>query len=248
MGDGGTDTDATEECQITACQGKIYACGDCLDNESDGLVDVADPDCWGPCDNNESGWRGNVPGQQNNSTCSKMDCYFDQDGGAGNDGCYWSQSCDPLEPMDCTYNADTVTPGTAASCTTLGDEQTPLCQDYCGPLTPNGCDCFGCCDVHSEGQVYTVYIGTENGSGVGTCGASSVADPELCQPCTQVDACLNDCDPSSCEICLGQTEIPENCDEAACPEGIESCNPQNGSADCPDSWSCITGCCFPPPG
>jgi hypothetical protein len=235
-------------CQVATCQGHTYQCGDCIDNDGDGLIDAADPGCWGPCDNNEAGWKGEVPGQQNQSTCLVMDCYFDQDSGAGNDDCYWSHSCDELEPMGCNHNSNANVPGANASCGELFDEQSDLCLDFCGALTPNGCDCFGCCAVHlGDGEIHTVYIGTEN-NGQGTCNVESAADPDLCNPCTQVPGCLKGCNPDECEICIGQTEIPEDCDEAKCPDGIQSCNPQNGHADCQDGQSCITGCCYNPPG
>jgi hypothetical protein len=236
------------ECQVGTCQGKVYECGDCIDNDGDGLIDAADPNCWGPCDNNEAGWKGEIPGQQNNSTCNKMDCYFDQDGGSGNDDCYWSQTCDPLEPMSCTYDDTYNVPGTGFSCDELHAAQSDLCHEYCGPLVPNGCDCFGCCQIHVGNDVHTVYIGTEDGGGNGTCGLENAADPEKCQPCTQVEGCFAPCDPDDCQICLGQTEVPEGCDEAKCPDGIESCDPQNGNADCLLGQSCITGCCYAPPG
>ena len=34
---------------VRTCQGKIFQCGDTLDNDGDGLVDAADPDCVSPC-------------------------------------------------------------------------------------------------------------------------------------------------------------------------------------------------------
>jgi hypothetical protein len=236
------------ECQIGTCQGKVYECGDCIDNDGDGLIDAADPGCWGPCDNNETGWKGEIPGQQNVSTCHKMDCYFDQDGGSGNDDCYWSHACDPLEPMSCTYDDGHSVAGTPHSCDELYGAQSDVCLEVCGPLTPNGCDCFGCCQIHVGGDVHTVYIGTEDADGNGTCNVATADDPEKCQPCTQVEGCFSPCDPDDCQICIGQTEIPEGCDEASCPDGIQSCDPQNGNADCPEGNSCITGCCYAPPG
>jgi hypothetical protein len=234
-------------CQVATCQGHTYQCGDCVDNDGDGLIDAADPGCWGPCDNNEAGWKGEVPGQQNQSSCLSMDCYFDQDSGAGNDDCYWNHSCDELEPMGCNHNPNSIVPGANASCGELFEEQSDLCLDFCGALTPNGCDCFGCCQVHLGGEIHTVYIGTEN-NGQGTCNVESAGDPDLCNPCTQVPGCLKGCNPDECEICIGQTEIPEGCDEAKCPDGIQSCDPQNGHADCADGQSCITGCCYNPQG
>jgi hypothetical protein len=218
-----------------------------MDNDDDGDSDVADVDCWGPCDDNESGWKGEVPGQQNNSTCDKMDCYFDQDGGSGNDDCFWSQACDPLEPMGCTYNPNHSTPGTNKKCWELDEMQSDTCHEQCDPLVPKGCDCFGCCEVHKDGEVYTVYIGTENEDGDGTCNVNVVEDPELCNPCSPVDDCFKPCDPDECEICIGQNEIPEDCDEPKCDNDEPTCDPQKGHADCPDQWLCVSGCCVAPP-
>jgi len=72
-------------CFITPCQGKLYQCGNCLDDDNDGLYDSQDPDCLGACQNNEKGFFGNIPGQ-NNAPC-KSDCYWDQDTNSGNDKC-----------------------------------------------------------------------------------------------------------------------------------------------------------------
>lgn len=235
------------ECVETACAGKFYQCGDCEDNDGDGKIDSNDPECWGPCDNNEAGFRGNIPGQ-GHSPCTSMDCYFDSDSGAGNDACYWTHSCDPSEPnpSSCTYNANSTIPGSGGlNCETAQQTQSEECIDICGPLTPNGCDCFGCCDVQFEGQTHTIYLGT--GDGAGTCSLAQLGDPDKCAPCLQVEACLNPCDAGDCEICIGQTKIPDGCEEAGCPDGVASCDPVNNSADCPNQGICVTGCCVPPP-
>ncbi len=81
-GSGGAPTN------VATCQGKIYACGELLDNDGDGLIDSQDPDCLGLCDNTEDSYCGGIPGQ--NSAPCKMDRYFGQDTGSGNDDCYWS--------------------------------------------------------------------------------------------------------------------------------------------------------------
>jgi hypothetical protein len=250
-GDTGEPVDPTGGpigCQMATCHGKIYECGDCVDNDGDGLIDMADPGCWGPCDNNEAGWKGEIPGQQDNPTCERMTCYWDGNSGHGESFCMWSHACDPLEPMGCTYDENAHFPEPQVnSCASLFEEQPEGCLDYCGPYIPNGCDCFGCCEIHVGGEVYTAYVGTEDEDDNGTCKVETAHDPEMCHPCTPVESCFNPCVPEDCEICIGQTEVPEGCEEATCPEGIESCNPQNGHADCPESWSCITGCCYPPP-
>lgn len=231
-------------CVPTTCNGQIYLCGNCIDDDGDCGIDSNDSDCWGPCHNNESGWSGEVPGQQNQSECVTMDCYFDQNSGAGNDDCYWSHTCDPLEPTGCTYDPNYNIPGPPPSCGTLQMTQSAICLDYCGPLVPNGCDCFGCCDVQVGMDVYTVYLGTYDADGNGTCNLGAVADPVLCNPCTQVDACLNSCE--ACELCLGQEELPPECEQQECPAGLQACG-LPGQDPCPEGQACVTGCCVPNP-
>ena len=42
-------------CQVTACSnGKVYECGDCVDNDGDCAIDGKDTQCLGPCDNTEN--------------------------------------------------------------------------------------------------------------------------------------------------------------------------------------------------
>ena len=43
----------TFTCNLIQCDNRITACGDCSDNDGDGLVDWRDPECLGPCDNYE---------------------------------------------------------------------------------------------------------------------------------------------------------------------------------------------------
>lgn len=213
-------------CQVATCQGKTYACGDCKDNDNDGKVDMDDPDCLGPCDNNESGYHGCIAGQ-NNAPC-KADCYFDQDTGSGNDDCYWNHKCDklevkpdyPPEGKQCSYDPNTTVSGTTQSCTQLYNKQSTACGNYCGPLTPNGCDCFGCCELPAGSGKY-VYLGsTSDDSGkcsTATCDLAHVNDPSKCKPCTPVKGCLNDC--KHCELCLGKTKLPKDCLPPPPPDG-----------------------------
>jgi hypothetical protein len=230
------------------CQGKTYQCGDCVDNDGDCKIDAADPYCIGVCSNNESGFKGNIPGQ-NNAPC-KADCYFDQDTGSGNDDCHWSHECDPYEvapnyPPEgskCKYNPNANIPGTSQTCAQLYSAQSALCLSYCGPLVPNGCDCFGCCSI--PGAPTTVYLGSEDGSGNGTCHLGTLADPLKCKPCTQVPSCINTC--TTCEICIGKPTLPPECTEQDCPAGKQKCG-LVGQAPCPDGQYCVTGCCQPVP-
>ena len=238
-------------CTPAICSGDTpYQCGDCIDNDGDCRVDAMDLDCWGPCSNNESGWNGDVPGQQNQSECNVMDCYFDANSGAGNDGCYWSHTCDPLQPTwhddACTYDVEYSPPGAGdQDCGALGATQSDVCESICGPLTPNGCDCFGCCELTlGDGSSTTVYLASTDDNGAYTCSAATAGDPDLCHPCTQVPACLNPCD--GCELCLGQDELPEECTEQECPNGFQACG-LIGQDPCPELQACITGCCVPQP-
>ncbi|MFO0586492.1 MAG: hypothetical protein U0441_03070 [Polyangiaceae bacterium] len=231
-------------CAVSTCQGKVYACGDCIDNDGDCAVDSNDSQCLGPCDNTEDGFYGGIPGQ-NNSPC-KSDCYFDQDTGSGNDDCYWSHKCDPLEVgpsyppegSQCAYNPNANIPGYGGGCSSAFSMQSMACQSYCGPLTPNGCDCFGCCAI--PGAPTTVWLGSENPAGVGSCNLQTLNDPTKCKPCTQVQSCLNTCE--HCELCVGKPTLPPDCFTQSCPAEIQPCGAQ-GQSPCPMGFTCITGCC-----
>jgi hypothetical protein len=237
-------------CNIATCQGHVYDCGDCLDNDNDCGIDAGgDTQCLGPCDDTEDGYYGGIPGQAN-SPC-KQDCYFDQDTGAGNDDCYWSHKCDPYEqppnypPEDsqCAYNPNANIPGTQQSCSELYLAQSAQCLSYCGPLTPNGCDCFGCCSI--PGAPTTVWLGSENPKGTGSCNDQTLNDPTKCKPCTQVVACLNTC--LECEICIGKPTLPPQCTEQQCPNNAQKCGLPN-DPPCPSGFFCNTGCCAQNPG
>ncbi len=124
-GDGGGGDGGGGGCTVIECQGHIRQCGDCMDNDGDGLIDQDDDDCLGPCDNNEDNYYAAIPGSPP-TNCSR-DCYFDQDDGSGNDTCRWDFQCDPLEPgpARCMYSDP---PPPSASCP---DPQTSTCHDVC---------------------------------------------------------------------------------------------------------------------
>jgi hypothetical protein len=251
--DGSTAGGATSTCHVTMCQNHVYACGDCIDDDGDGKVDMDDPDCLGPCHNSEESFFGSIPGQ-NHAACTQ-DCYFDQDSGSGNDDCEWSHRCDPLEAPPaftpegpaCTYDPKTVLPR-KADCAALTKAQSATCLAVCLPLTPNGCDCFGCCSV--PGATTAVWLGSTDDLGNPTCDLAHVSDPARCRPCTQVPACTNPCE--SCELCVGKRELPpsctkgESCPTPVCPGGARPCGP-SCLGSCPEGQSCITGCCVAPP-
>ena len=229
-------------CVQVSCAGVVAACGNCEDDDHDGKVDMDDPECLGPCQNSETTFASVRPGR---GACT-LDCYFDQDEGFGNDDCVWSHKCDPLAPegVACAFDPSMKLPH-GASCT---DSQSPKCQTVCGPLTPNGCDCFGCCDF---GGPTSVFLGSADAAGNPSCDLAHVSDPTRCKPCTQVPTCQNLCDP--CEVCVGRREPPSSCGNPgsacvvpSCPMGVAACG-QDCLPPCASGLSCVTGCCIAPP-
>lgn len=250
------------------CQNQVYQCGDTIDNDGDGLADWEDPDCLGPCDNTEDSYFGGIPGQTG-PDCF-LDCYWDGNSGTGNDDCYWDHRCDPNElnghpePIPkCAYNLATNIPGTPLGCQELAEKQSETCGKVCGPLTPNGCDCFGCCELPA-GSGKHVWVGSYlgNDSKTGTCTLADVNDPDKCEPCQPVPSCYNEC--GKCELCIGKdpADIPPECNEGGggsgggggqggsgggtsqCPSGIQPCG-LPGQAPCGAGFYCVTGCCQP---
>jgi hypothetical protein len=152
----------------------------------------------------------------------------------------------PSGDSQCAYDEAASIPGTNATCADLGSLQSATCLNVCLPLTPNGCDCFGCCELPAGGGHY-VWIGSTSG-GVGSCDEAHLSDPELCRPCTPVASCFNDCNP--CEICAGRTAPASNCvpgTESQCPNGQQACG-LPGQAACLEQEYCIGGCCAAGPG
>ncbi len=204
-----TEDGGMRTCFEITCDNHLLQCGDCVDNDGDGRIDDRDPECLGPCDNTEGPVLLAGVGGETGGPC-QSDCYFDFGNGPGNDDCQWSHRCDPLavapnyppEGMRCAYDMRMV-----------GGRDCPVpqsrrCLDYCGPLTPNGCDCFGCCTFPGlagrgpGGGPGYVWLGSRDDAGNGTCTIRDVTNPALCHVCTPVPSCLNSCEP--CEICIGR--------------------------------------------
>lgn len=203
------------------CGNKIYECGDTFDNDMDGLIDLDDYECTTPCDDNETYFKTDLPGQ--NEDC-KGDCYFDGNSGSGDDQCEWNLQCDvenPGEQIGCEYDPSH-----------LWCEEKPVtsdvCEAFCEPLVPNGCDCFGCCKIAGQ---YVYLDGAE-------CALDSL---ENCESCTWAPECNNPCD-GECEICAGESaaDLPPHCTAPSCPNGVTSCTKQS---DCAAGQFCSTGCC-----
>ena len=260
--DGSVVLDGGSVCFPASCQGVINACGNCLDDDGDGLIDSQDPDCLGACDNNEAGLYHEISG--GDTPNCKLDCYYDKDQGSGNDGCSFDARCDPLSPDEICPFEDP--PPRPARC---GEAQSDACLDFCQPLTPNGCDCFGCCLIGGE----TLFVGSyDPATDTHTCTLelALAGDFEACHPCTQQTDCFNDC--GRCELCLGKgpEDLPADCfppppvdmglpvdmgplpdgstpvdmftPDPRCPDGRQPCG-FPGDAICPAGDFCLTGCC-----
>lgn len=227
-----TGTDATTGdpttgggvCVPLQCDGATYACGDCIDNDNDGKVDTADPECVSPCDDLEDTFATGLPGD-NMDPC-KQDCFFDGNSGGGKGDCAWNLKCDPKSPGGdkCPYDPKAMCPA----------DQTQECVDTC--QVPNGCDCFGCCTVSVDGMMYDIFLGDEN---------CSLAAIDTCLQCSKNEDCDDACQPENCEICFGETEPPPGCDMPGC-DNADPCKVDNmGNSDCPEGTFCSTGCCVP---
>jgi hypothetical protein len=224
---GSTSTDGNTYTNNGCINGNTQ-CTDCIDNDGDGLIDSEDPECSGPLDNDEGSFATGIPGD-NIDFC--QDCFFDgnsgHDEGDGDDGCQYN--------TECLYGREPRGPAQAAcfSC-----DVSATCVERCGKYTPNGCDCFGCCQVFdADGVVHTVLLEE-------SCTLDSLGDDGACTACVQNETCVNDCKP--CEICIGRYAVAEECeyDEPECPEGRLACTAE---VVCPDDQYCLTGCCVPLP-
>lgn len=237
--------------------GNSYGCGDCVDKYGDGFVDDRDPECLGPCDGTEGPvLLTGTPGETG-SQCH-ADCYFDRGNGSGEGECQWHRECDPLNPKDgCTYP-----PSPNVETNICLAPQPEGCEETCGVLTPNGCDCFGCCTFPELDGSY-VFLGSFEGN-EGTCTLNDLQDETKCAPCTPAGNCLNTCE--RCELCLGKDTIPEDCyggtggsggmggsagtgsggtggsTTERCPAGVQVCG-LAGDDPCPAGAFCLTGCC-----
>jgi hypothetical protein len=212
-------------------------CSNGRDDDGDGQVDGFDSECTGPLDNDESTFATGIPGD--NRDPKWQDCFFDGNSGAGDDGCRYGTGCltgdIPQDDPDCTV--------------------TQQCVNFCGGYTPNGCDCFGCCTIHSpSGGTADVKIGT-------ACSVDKINDATACPPCTKSTLCANNC--GACELCLGKTieDLPITCTptsppdagppppDAAPPPPTYTCdNPDavkcSPTEPCPGGAYCAQGCCL----
>jgi hypothetical protein len=212
--------------QLHACDDELHACGNGIDDDTDGLVDLADPECLSPCDDAEDSFPSHLA-CDNFDQCHDVDCQFDGNCGSGDDECQDAWSCDPLEPGGCSEWGPQFCP----------IEQEPACLEACIPVVPNGCDCWGCCTLATDDGPIDVLVGEYGGD-------CSLQDLAACDPCTKQSDCANPCDADGCEVCFGQSEPSVGCRSPSCPVDQSPCTiADDGTDDCPGDQYCLTGCC-----
>lgn len=226
----------TPDGSTATCGTDVCVCNNGLDDDGDGLVDGFDSECTGAFDDDEGTFATGIPGD--NRDPNWQDCFFDGNSGAGNDGCRYRTECLtgelPLTDEDCTVTEE--------------------CIERCQPLTPNGCDCFGCCTIPTDGGEVDILLSDG-------CSVAALADETLCPRCVPTDSCNNDC--GECELCLGKTmaDLPASCfpppdgsggsgsggsggdvppPPNTCSNGAEVCSEVSA---CPSGFFCFQGCC-----
>lgn len=217
---------SVEPCRLRICRGRVRECGDCEDNDGDGRIDAADPECLGPCSSAEDAfYRATIDDDLN--TC-RLECFFDDGPSPGDDGCAQMLACQESLRTD-------VCPPDPSRCMV---DVPASCRSSCVPITPNGCDCFGCCEV-SPGSGEFVFLRNLDPAEI-PCATATLADRSLCRACTPVADCLNSCE--ACEVCFGRPDVPADCAiEDRCPSGVPPCGADLGT--CPAGAYCVTGCC-----
>jgi hypothetical protein len=220
------------------CGRKVCKCDDGMDNDHDALIDGLDPECTARFDDDEETFATGGP-KKPAAMCE--DCFWDDNADPADDGCAYPTACRNEGPM--AMPAMPMGPMMmGAMCSTC--EVTPRCIDTCRSHTPNGCDCFGCCEVTKlDGTLAHVVLGDE-------CSLAKIDDTHKCPACVPSPACANPCGP--CELCLGKhaEDLPPDCagveprDAGApsqCDDGYQACS-EDGT--CPDDYYCVLGCCL----
>jgi hypothetical protein len=220
------------------CGDHVCACANGADDDGDGRADLGDPECISSWDDDEDSFATGMPGDNRDDAC--QDCFFDGNSGSGNDGCRTPTSC-------LLTGLATSGQGSCSSC-----EQPQRCVDYCRAYTPNGCDCFGCCEVRvTASDVRHVLLG-------GGCDLDGTT-LKGCTECVPNPTCNNPC--GRCELCPGKTEadLPADCTGTppsdagtpseppghSCDQGATVCG--EGYALCPSGALCQFGCCVSAP-
>jgi hypothetical protein len=230
-GDGGAgDGDEADAGPVACTAQSEQACGNCIDDDLDGLIDGQDPQCQGPEDRLEDSFATGIPGD--NQDPKKQECFFD-----GNSGqcqvhtcCLLSDCPDDLLPFDRDQDCDNL--------------DAPCLSD-CLPSTPVGCDCYGCCTVcnpETDDCADILLQGAPDECDPGDIGTATMSE---CLSCVKVEDCNGgECDgsPDDCILCPGQSgdDLPDTCEANECPEGQTVCQT---SDDCDGLDYCSNGCC-----
>lgn len=222
---------------VALCGDKPCECADGKDNDRDGLIDGLDPECTSSVDDKEATFATRDPKQPLND-CE--DCFWDDNASSDDDGCGYPSACRSEGPAAMPGPPPMTPPGmmTCRSC-----EVMPRCVDSCRSHTPNGCDCFGCCEVTgADGAAVNVVLSDE-------CSVKDVDKMNKCPPCVPNAACFNPC--GRCELCFGkkQEDLPADCTDSgvadvpahACDDGYRACSESDA---CPEGFYCVLGCCM----
>lgn len=252
-GDGSSGTDAppySGMCDPTSTS----QCSNCKDDDGDGKIDGFDLQCSGPRDNDEGSFSTGIPGD--NVDAINQDCFFDGNSGGGNDGCNQHVCCllGATTKAECTTKLTGLVnnPGQEGSKYNVAECFAPMgsavvpakCTMTCGPLTPPGCDCFGCCTLCDPAIPGCADIALNPVTSPG-CTTSTLGDPAICKRCTKVPSCGNtQCGGNTCILCPGQdpSTLPAGCNgDAQCAPGQAECG---SDATCGAGLYCSAGCCI----
>ena len=157
-------------------------CSDGLDNDGDGKIDYADPECVGPLDNDEGTFATGIPGD--NSDACKQDCFFDGNSGMGDDHCLWQLKCDPaITSGECAVRSgvrdvarDRVFGGVVA----VADSASTTAASWCRTAATASAA------AASPARPRPIRLAP-------TCTAADFNDPVKCPRCTQVTQCMVPC-------------------------------------------------------
>jgi hypothetical protein len=240
-GDGGTDGDGAvgngdggagevDALTLPNCTPDLWECSNCIDDDGDGDIDGFDVECAGPLDRDEGSFATGIPGD--NMDEKLQDCFFDGNSGGGND-CAWHTCCLLTGPCPTTIDMNF----DPADCQVT---QTTQCIIDCAPITPPGCDCFGCCTVCDAAGCVDVLLNAEIAP---QCDETAIHDPTKCFTCGKNTECATPCNNDNCELCPGQTaeDLPDSCNAVACPDGLQVCDT---ATPCPSNTYCSGGCCI----
>jgi hypothetical protein len=214
------------------CGADGCACANGIDDDGDGKADAEDAECVGAADDDEATYATGMPGD--NRDPKWQDCFFDGNSGAGDDRCRYPTGCltGEIAPTD-------------EACAI-----TEACLDRCMPLTPQNCDCFGCCTVIVGGASVDIVLSSSCTSAkLGDAKACTRCEKSLdCQPPPAVDAGAPpavDAGPPPPAVDAGPpppVETDSGTEWPPCDNGAVSCT---SSSQCATGYVCAEGCCYP---